>query len=356
MLLAAVAVLELHGTPYERGLAHGTTLKPEIARHVQSWKRSVAEAAKADADATLARFLSRTRFKEAAEKWTPELLDEIRGIADGSGQPYDTIFALQLLDELWVFLETPGPDHCSIVAMPARGTEPGFIAQNFDLEPFRDGTQAVLHIAAHGETPEELVFTAAGMVALNGVNDRSVAVAVNTLAQLSTSSEGLPVAFVIRGLLARRSAAEAIRFLKQVKHASGQSYVIGSPEGISAFEASAGGVSEVRTGAGAFCHTNHPVASRDLRKRDGDAEEEANSRSRARSLGAALAAKRAEIGVEDARGLLAATPPAADCITFGATVMRLAHPASFEVTAGPFGKGEPRRLTLEQNETKGSRP
>ena len=33
MLLAAVAVLELHGTPYERGLAHGTTLKvrPDIS-------------------------------------------------------------------------------------------------------------------------------------------------------------------------------------------------------------------------------------------------------------------------------------------------------------------------------------
>src|SRR5262249_21130394 len=134
-LLAALAVLELHGTPYERGLAHGRTLKAEIARHVERWKRNVGEAAKADADATVARFLRETRFGEAAKKWTPDLLEEIRGIADGSGQRYDTIFALQLLDELWVFLEARGPDHCSILAMPARGKEPGFVAQNFDVEP-----------------------------------------------------------------------------------------------------------------------------------------------------------------------------------------------------------------------------
>src|SRR5262249_16629903 len=152
LLLAAAAapaaerklpVLELHGSPYERGLAHGKALKIEIARHVAKWKANLAADTKADADATIARFLKETHFTEATKRWTPDLLDEVRGIAEGSGQPYDTMFAYQLIDELWVWLDGKDSAHCSGVGASERAGRPAFVAQNMDLEGFTDGSQAV---------------------------------------------------------------------------------------------------------------------------------------------------------------------------------------------------------------------
>src|SRR5436305_701694 len=78
--------------------------------------------------------------------------------------------------------------------------------------------------------PEAFVLTQAGCVGLNGVNARSVAVCTNALWQLDGSRAGLPVAFVVRGLLRQRSADEAAAFLRRVRHASGQNYVIGGPD------------------------------------------------------------------------------------------------------------------------------
>lgn len=369
MLLAALAVLELHGTPYERGLAHGKALKTEIARHVGKWKTSIAEEAKADADATVVRFLSDTHFKEAARKWTPDLLEEIRGIADGSGQPYDTIFALQLLDELWVWLDKRDGEHCSGVGASERGGKPAFVAQNMDLEGFRDGSQALLHIAGDAGTPEQYVFTAAGVVALDGLNAAGVGLVVNTLDQLKASKDGLPVAFVIRGVLARGRAEDALAFVKDVHHASGQNYLLGAGGRVHDFEASANKVAEAMPGADVVWHTNHPIANDDLRpwyvewtKKQGADAEQANSRVRFRAMETRFKERAKDASPEDAKSALRSKDSQKDPVcraftsdpsvyTFGSVVMTLTGSPVLEVTAGPPDQSPYRRF-----EMKGTRP
>jgi isopenicillin-N N-acyltransferase-like protein len=98
-------VLQLSGSAYERGLQHGKELRQEIARIVGLWKKDLQMQTKTDPDALLQKFLAETNFVPAIKKWTPELLDEIRGIAEGSGQPYPTILAHQLADEIWVYID-----------------------------------------------------------------------------------------------------------------------------------------------------------------------------------------------------------------------------------------------------------
>src|SRR5436309_11919111 len=84
-----------------------------------------------------------------------------------------------------------------------KGTNPAYIAQNMDLESFRDGFQTVLHIKAEGRRPEQFVFTFAGFIAANGMNSRSIGICANTLSQLRHCRDGLPVACIIRGTLER---------------------------------------------------------------------------------------------------------------------------------------------------------
>ena len=246
------------------------------------WKADLAAQFKMDADAFITRFLGQTHYVEAIKKWTPELLDEVRGIADGSGTGFDTMLAFQLVDEYWATGGAIAREHCSGLGVAGRAGRPSVIAQNMDLEGFRQGFQVVLHIRQPDSSLEAYVPTCAGLVALNGVNSRGIGVCVNTLLDLEPCRDGLPVACVIRGLLLQETEEAAIAFLKRVKHASGQNYILGGPTGVHDFECSANRVVEFVPNdiEGAVYHTNHVLASDDLtpeaRKRLGTASTLAN--------------------------------------------------------------------------------
>ena len=80
------------------------------------------------------------------------------------------------------------------------------------------------------------------MVALCGINSRGVAISCNNLSQLAHGTSGLPVAFVVRAILQRRSFEEALQALLEMEHASGQNYTICGPDGRTAMmEGSPGG-------------------------------------------------------------------------------------------------------------------
>jgi hypothetical protein len=65
--------------------------------------------------------------------------------------------------------------------------------------------------------------------------------------------------------LQQKSLADALRFLRQIRHASGQNYVIGARDGFGSFECAVDSVDEWRPQERIdrlVCHTNHPLASR----------------------------------------------------------------------------------------------
>ena len=259
-----VTVVTVEGTPFERGLTHGKTLRADIQRAVPIWKAELARTYKMDADLFIHGFLARTDYLTAIRKWTPGLLEEVRGIAEGSGFSFETMLVYQLIDEYWVNgAAAVSTEHCSAVGVRASAKHPGIIAQNMDLEGFRDGFEAVLHVKDPSGV-EAFVLTEPGLIALDGINNRSVAVVVNTLAQLSHRTDGLPVAFVIRGILEQASFGDAARFVQAVKHASGQNYLIADQTGMGDFEASSGKVTAVPMEGVFVYHTNHPLANDDL--------------------------------------------------------------------------------------------
>jgi isopenicillin-N N-acyltransferase-like protein len=259
-------VLLLEGSSYNRGLVHGRTLKKEIGEVIKAWKSHLEHDYKMEADKFIGRFVQETNFIPAIKKWTPDLLDEVKGIAEGSGIDFNTILLFQLPDEEWVNAQYIQADHCSAMGVSKRAGSPALIAQNLDLYGFYNGYQTVLHIKHQGSDLESFVFTCAGLIAANGMNNKSVAICCNTLAQLAHCKDGLPVAFVVRGVLAQRSQKDAINFLRGVKHASGQNYVLGGPDKVYDFECSAGKVVQYipYKGAEVVYHTNHPIVNEDI--------------------------------------------------------------------------------------------
>ncbi len=264
-------VIELKGSAYDRGYIHGRQLKTEIREVYLKWKDNIGSMTKDDPNIILAAFLKETNFELITRKYNPEILEELKGISDGSGQSYDDVFAFQLMDEFWVYLDkkfNASKHHCSSIGVPSRDSHPAYIAQNMDLENFMNGYQVLLHIEATDEEPEQYIVTCAGMIAFNGMNENGIALCLNTIMELQASPDGMPVAFIIRTLLKKQNGEDALSFLKSVKHASGQNFILGIADSVYDFEASTNQVVRFLPKNGMnqlVYHTNHALVNHDVK-------------------------------------------------------------------------------------------
>ena len=220
-------VVTFSGSGYELGLQHGKELKTEIGEIISAWKKNTSSSLGKDADTILKNFFEYAEFEEAIKRWTPELFEEIMGISDGSAQNINDIMLLNLIDEFWVYIDNLDNHHCSALGVPSRNGEPGYIAQNVDIDNFTDGFQVLMRLNRTKDSPEQLILTYPGLIALNGLNEEGIGVCLNTLMQLKASSSGLPVAFVIMHILNITDNEDVLNFIKSENHASGQNYIIG---------------------------------------------------------------------------------------------------------------------------------
>lgn len=258
----------LSGTGYQLGLQHGQIFKKEIGELVAKFKEKTTKELGKDANEVLADFYQKTSFDAAIKQWTPEIYEEVRGIADGAGQSFNDVMVFSLLDEFWVYQDNIENHHCSGVGVPARNGQPGYIAQNMDIESYTDGYQVLLRIARNGDRPEQLILTHPGCIALNGMNEAGIGACMNTLMQLKASTTGLPVAFIVRRILSSTEKSEVLNFIQNVPHASGQNYIIGIKGKVYDFEASANKVVrfDPKNENGTVWHTNHPLVNDDLKE------------------------------------------------------------------------------------------
>ncbi|MBV8971535.1 MAG: hypothetical protein JO290_04510 [Sphingomonadaceae bacterium] len=292
---SAAVTLDVAGDPFERGLAQGRAFAADIADHYAALLASFGRSGIADPGAYVAAMLEDTDFVDAIERDVPHLLREVEGIAAGASLPRDAVFVLQLLDEEWAYrsrVHRARPvQKCSSFAVRGAGGKETWIGQNMDLGPYTDGFQRVVRHAPQGERPGCLVLTTAGVIALLGVNDHGVGVCVNSLPQLPSAREGLPVAFVIRALLEMNSAAAAAARCRSLQHATNQHYLIADADDIVSLECSSAGVVEYRgRHRDRVVHTNHPLANADPYPPG-----EINSVARLRSLEARLDGKEATL-------------------------------------------------------------
>ena len=263
----ALKTVTFSGSGYELGLQHGTELKKEIGEIIAAWKENTSLALGKDADTVVKEFFEYAAFEMAIKKWTPDLYEEVRGIATGADQPLNNVMILNLLDEFWVYINNLNNHHCSSLGVPARNGNPGYISQNMDLENYTDGFQVLIQLNSNGDSPKQLILTHPGLIALNGLNEAGIGVCVNTLMQLKASATGLPVAFIIRRILNSTDRDELLSFIQSVNHASGQNYIIGIRGEVFDFEASSNQVVRFNpeNANGTVYHTNHPIVNDDIK-------------------------------------------------------------------------------------------
>jgi isopenicillin-N N-acyltransferase like protein len=348
----AIRVIKLKGTPYERGVAHGKALKDEIHALVKLWKADLKKTYRVEADEFIARFRDKTDFELAIGKWTPSLLDEVRGIAAGCGLDYDTIYVYQLIDEIWAQGEkVMAADKCTAIGVDRRDGQPTIVAQNLDIPRWYHGFQTLLHITDEKAKLQTFVVTLPGLVGANGMNSARVGVCVNTMLQLRPCADGLPVAFVVRGVLAHKDWHKARGFLYDVRHASGQNYTLGGPDVAHSFECSAHRVKRFRPfdQARHTWHTNHPLVNEEWSERFAERAKTVGKQPREilracprfawleARMGAAASAGGRVVDLDAVRAALASKGsgvPICNASTFACTIMLLGGVPELRFSAG----------------------
>jgi isopenicillin-N N-acyltransferase like protein len=365
--------MELKGGPLERGRAYGESLRMQLRNHIEGFWQGITQGSGQDPHAFVRMWLSEMNFIPAIKRWTPGLLDEVRGIGEGAGLDFETILSWQFLDELgwyiqYIFLpriqgkppriDTPDMA-CSTFGVFAREGHPTLLAQNWDSHILLDGSQTLLHITYPNSEFDLYVLAAAGRIGPFGVSSRGIGVCLNSLNEfLNFSPAGLPVTFIGRGVLEQPDYQSALAFVQNVQHATGQTYTVGGQEGIAVFECSANQVCRYvpETGANRVVHTNHPIVNTDLRLSDLELEKlsqppqternkkESNTTTRFNSICERLGSTN-QVSIETAKSILGShdtldapvcnhPKPESQGVTMMGMIMEFTSPPVLHVSAG----------------------
>jgi hypothetical protein len=311
-------IIQLSGTAQQRGEQYGDAVGDSIKATLDCWFQHLGGFAAGDTLPSdkerqhyLDNFFADTGYIDAIEHWAPDLYIETKAIAKAIGQRLNTVLGLQLMDEEWVYglsrQHKRPTEKCTAFGLTDAEGDTSYAGQNMDVPAWVEGKQMLLRIAATNTHPEALVFTMAGNIGLNGLNAAGLGITCNTLAQLAPATDGLPVAFIVRSVLSMSSIDKAEDFLRTIKHASGQNYILSAHNDIRCLECCGSSVTSVPllTTSQSVFHTNHPLVNTDLGKQAAQcAGRLDNSTERLRSISQRL--NRTDISLSDIKAALSA--------------------------------------------------
>lgn len=198
------------------------------------------------------------------KKCAGDLFEEIEGMAEAANADIKELIILNSLDEISSYsCQSEIIEKCTCIGIKRKCDNRVFIAQNLDLSTHLNKHQMVSHIKYNDSDLEQLIFTIPGLLGFTGVNNRSVAVVPNALSTLRYNTHGMPVTVILRRILERDTAQQAVDYVKSITHGAAQNYTIGDRNGIFSLECSGDVKEQFEPGSNEYfhflLHTNHPL-------------------------------------------------------------------------------------------------
>ena len=241
-------LIQVSGTPYEMGVQHGKQGKAWIDRFLDLLLSG----------RNRAEVLSRTdAFAPLFQKYVPDLIAEIRGLAEGAQISFQEALLLQIRGEI-NGVQSDGA--CTAFVIGPRLTAAGeiLIGQNSDMTEVMEEIGIVLHVIPN-DGPRILMWTFGGHLGYHGMNSAGVAHFANALGGGPGWRWALPHYPVKREMLRQGTVAECLNVLDRIPVCSSGNYVLTggcgtiidvelTPEGYATLD---------DAGEGFIVHTNH---------------------------------------------------------------------------------------------------
>ncbi len=199
----------------ERGRQYGEQARPQIAVSIDFYNSEFER--KSGLNWQQAR-KQVSRWVPLIEAYHPEALEEVRGIAEGSGFAFEEILALNGRSELRV--GTPfGGDGCTSFAITADGAGDGHVycGQNWDWRVGTKESVVMLRIVQDGK-PTIVMQVEAGQIGRHGANSAGIGLNANGLEAPFRFGLGVPAPYIRRKVLdswTMHDALEAVTTARQ---------------------------------------------------------------------------------------------------------------------------------------------
>ncbi len=256
--MAMFPVIELAGRAFERGRVHGERARPRIERSLANYARLFAFCGMSWEEVRR----RGAAYRDPIGAVDAALLEEIEGIAAGSGHRFEDLLALNARTEILppTYFAAADRGECTAIAVSPRASATGeaLLAQNWDWVGAQREALVLLRVA-EGERPACLTLTEAGMLAKIGLNALGFGVCLNILRSVFDGARpGLPVHALLRALLQREGVDDAVAFAARLSF-GGSSNVLCADRGgdAASLEFSPQGLRVVRGDGATLCHTNH---------------------------------------------------------------------------------------------------
>ncbi|MFJ1702053.1 C45 family autoproteolytic acyltransferase/hydolase [Kitasatospora sp. NPDC088346] len=240
-----IPVIEISGPPRERGRTYGEAARPQIEAALAFYGESFARGSRLD----WRQVTDRARlWVPLVEAFAPDLLEELRGVAEGAGTGLLDLMALNARGEI-VYdrtfarmgrppqapgsesgadpdpTPTPGPDAdaesdsdsgaadgCSSFALlpPAAGDGHVWAGQNWDWRTGAGRTLVALRVVQPPH-PTVVMVVEAGQIGRHGANSAGIALNANGLGGRFGDEIGVPQTFIRRRILDRANFKDALQ-------------------------------------------------------------------------------------------------------------------------------------------------
>ncbi|KAL9107729.1 MAG: hypothetical protein Q9227_007444 [Pyrenula ochraceoflavens] len=248
--------IECEGSPREIGLTHGRIAKDQIRCSIRFYEQLFRE--KTSLSWPEICQVARKFMPVLADKWT-SYLDEMQGVAEGSGQDFDDILALNVRTEIAYGMFNDG---CTALSWKSQKDENSFLAQNWDWQHEQKGNLISMTIY-QAEKPAIHMMTEAGIIGKIGLNSSGVGVTLNAIKAKGVDFQRLPCHLALRTVLESQSREAAVARLEDAGVASACHILVADPTGGVGLECSAKGIVSLPMTNGIVTHTNHYIGPTD---------------------------------------------------------------------------------------------
>lgn len=199
--LCADQVLFLEGNSYERGVQHGKALKEQIIRNISMYIDGNSSGSTPNA------------FLQALPEMLPliphHFIEEIKGLAEGSGVSFQKLLILNLFPEMF---------HCSGITTNSSASKEGKLYHvrvlDYSIGKNLEETATIMVVKPEGKRAYINVSYAGFIGSVTGINDQKISIG-EIGGKGYGNWKGVPMAFLMREILENAASLEDAREILQ---------------------------------------------------------------------------------------------------------------------------------------------
>ena len=223
-----IKIYEVSGSAHDIGFQQGEMFKDDIDRLVNQFYK-IYNGFKVSKEKALRKAMHYVPF---IEDYSPEILEEMKGIAEGAGKQLAEVTMLVAYYEIYDQLAFTG--NCTAFGVSPLITKNNevFVGQNWDddVSWYWNGDMPRLLKKRRKNGPDVLAYVYPGFPACAGMNSAGIGLVWNTM-HCEQSNVGVPTYVILTEILHQKRIGDALGAVIRAKRAESFNFMIGSKDG-----------------------------------------------------------------------------------------------------------------------------